>query len=140
VDTSVLLETDASSYAKTPEEALNTCSKQSGDMTGPFVIGVLAKKGNAQVALFGSSSPVSTEAGYSIPGNRRLFLNTLSHLNGKQESDIIPMRPIYAASDDAYKLNISAFEKVFYIGLTAVVMPLAVLIIGISKWYRRRHM
>lgn len=139
VDTSVLLETDASSYAKTPQEALDTCSKQAEDITGPFVIGVLAKKGNAQMALFGSSSPVSS--GYGIPGNRRLFLNTLSHLNGRQESDIIPMRTIYAASDDEYKINISSgFEKVFYIGLTAVVIPLTVLIIGISKWYRRRHM
>lgn len=140
VDTSVLLETDASSYAKTAKEALDTCSKQQGDMTGPFVIGVLAKKENAQIALFGSSS-MSTVEGYGIPGNRRLFLNTLSYLNGRQESDIIPMQTVYSASDNAYKLDISSkLEKVFYTGLTAVAMPLLVLLIGISKWYRRRHM
>lgn len=140
VDTSVLLETDASSYAKTVQQALEACSKQPGDMTGPFVIGVLAKKENAQIALFGSSS-VSTEEGYGIPGNRRLFVNTLSYLNGRQDSDIIPMQTVYSASDNAYKLDISSeFEKFFYTGLTAVALPLIVLLIGISKWYRRRHM
>ncbi len=141
VETSVLLETDASSYAKPAEQALDTCSKQAGDMTGPFVIGVLAKKGNAQVALFGSASPVGTQAGYGIPGNRRLLLNTLSHINGRQKSDIIPMRTVCSAYDDAYKLNIpSDFEKFFYIGLTAAAIPLFVLVIGMSKWCRRRHM
>ncbi len=140
VDTDVLLETDASSYAKTTAQALDACSKQAEDMTGPFVVGVLAKKEKAQIALFGSSS-VSTEEGYGIPGNRRMFLNTLSYLNGRQDSDIIPMRVVYAASDNAYKLNISSdIEKVFYTGLTAVALPLIVLVIGISKWYRRRHM
>ncbi len=140
VETDVLLETDASSYAKTAEEAVNSFNKQPGDMTGPFVIGALAKKANAAVALFGSSSLVGTEA-YGIPGNRRLFLNTLSYLNGRQDSDIVPMRVVYAASDNAYKLDISSdIEKVFYSGLTALAMPLIVLIIGISKWYRRRHM
>jgi ABC-type uncharacterized transport system involved in gliding motility auxiliary subunit len=141
VETAVLLQTDASSYAKAAEKAFDSCSKQPDDITGPFVIGVLAKKGNAQIALFSTSSLVSTEAGYGIPGNRRLLLNTFSYMNGRQESGIIPMRTVYSASDNAYKLDIaSEFEKVFYIGLTAVAMPLIVLIIGISKWYRRRHM
>ncbi len=140
VDTSELLKTDETSYAKRNWADLDRCSKQQGDETGPFVIGAIARKGNAAMVLFGSSSFVTGDDSYGIPGNRQLFLNTIGYLNGRQENGLIPMRTIYSASDHAYKLNISSeIEKGFYIGLTAVAVPLAVLLIGVSKWLRRRH-
>jgi cell division protein FtsL len=53
---------------------------------------------------------------------------------------MVPMRTVYSASDNAYKLDISSeIEKVFYIGLTAAAVPLAVLLIGLSRWLKRRH-
>lgn len=140
VDTDVLLETDKTCYAKDSEEGLDIYSKQEGDETGSFVIGSLAKKEDAIVVLYGSSSFVTSDEYYGIPGNQQLFLNTLRFLSDRQESGIIPMQTVYSASDNAYKLDISSeIEKVFYIGLAAAVMPLTVLLIGFSKWYRRRR-
>ena len=50
------------------------------------------------------------------------------------------MRTLFAASDDAYQINMtSEIEKGFYIGLTVVAIPLAVLLVGISNWVRRRQ-
>ena len=137
---SELLKTDETSYAKQSLSELANSSKQAGDETGPFVIGVLAQKDNTAVVLYGSSSFVSSDDSYGISGNRELFLNTISYLNGRQENGLIPMRTIYSASDRTYQLNIpSKIEKGFYIGLTAVAVPLAVLLVGVSMWLRRRH-
>lgn len=140
VQTTALLKTDQTSYAKQCLKDLEKCSKQQTDTTGPFVIGALAQQGDAAIVLFGSSSLVSSDESYGIPGNRQLVLSTIGYLNGRQENGLIPMRTVYSASDNAYKLNISSeIEKVIFIALTAVAMPLAVLLIGVSRWYRRRH-
>ncbi len=140
VKTSELLKSDQTSYAKQCLTDIDKCSKLKSDASGPFVIGALAQQGNAAIVLFGTSSLVSSDESYGIPGNRQLLLNTVGYLNGRQENGLIPMRTVYSASDSAYKLNISSeIEKVFYIGLTAAAVPLAVLLIGVSIWYRRRH-
>lgn len=140
VISSKLLQTDATSFAKTRRVGLEKCSRQEGDEAGPFVIGAFAQKGESAVVLFGSSSLVTGEEAYNIPGNRQLLLNSVGFLNGRQENGLIPMRTIYAATDRAYKLNISSeIERGFYIVLTAVAVPLVVLLIGISNWLRRRH-
>ena len=140
VTVSELLRTDATSYTKTSLKDVEKSRRQADDAAGPFVIGALARQGNAAIVLFGTSSLVSSDESYAIPGNRQLLLNTIGYLNGRQENALIPMRTVYSASDSAYKLNISSeIEKVFYIGLTAAAVPLAVLLIGVSLWYRRRH-
>ncbi len=140
VTTSKLLLTDATSFAKTSWTGLEKSSRQDADEAGPFVIGALSQKGKTAVVLYGSSSLVTDDENYNIPGNRQLLLNTIGVINGRQENGLIPMRTLFAASDDAYQINMtSEIEKGFYIGLTVVAIPLAVLLVGISNWVRRRQ-
>jgi len=141
VNVSKLLETDKASYAKPRLQDSEIYGKNEGDETGPFVIGALAEKGGAAIVLYGSSSFVTSDDNYAIPGNRMLAINTLGYLSGRQQTDVIPIRTVYSASDDAYALNIpSAAERLLVIVLTAAVLPLAVLLVGLSKWFSRRRL
>lgn len=142
VTVSVLLETDAMSYAKKPEKSLASFGKESSDKQGPFAVGVLARKGSSAIAVFSSSSFVATEDSYlGNAGNAQLFLNTISSLNHRMEMGGIGTRTVYSASDTAYKLDISSeMEKLLYIVLAAGVLPLVVLFFGIARWLRRRHL
>ena len=137
----VLLEADKTSYAKTPQDSYFTFSKAPEDERGPFVIGAVAHKGSSAIAVFGSSSIVATEKGYNHMGNSRLFLSTLSSLNDNMQIGSIKPRTIYSASDAAYRLSISSgIESTLCIALAAVVVPLAVLAIGITRCSKRRRL
>ncbi|MDD5016830.1 MAG: hypothetical protein PHO15_01870, partial [Eubacteriales bacterium] len=133
-----LLETDASCYVKTPDKTLGGLDMNAGDDTGIFVVGAMAQNEFSTVVLYTSSSFVVSEENYRHRSNALLFLNTLNYLNQKMDSVQIPMKTVYAASDDAYKLDITSnIQKIFYIVIAAGALPIIVMLLGVTRWLKR---
>ena len=141
VSVTKLLETDSSCFAKPVQGGLMSIEKETGDKTGKFVIGAIARKSDTSVVLFTSSSFVVSEENYAHESNSMLFLNTLSYLNQKMDSVSIAMKTVYSAVDTSYQLDIvSDMQKIFFIIIVVGIVPLLVLIFGVVRWLRRRRL
>ena len=68
-------------------------------------------------------------------GNADFILNSLNWLQDKQES--ISIRPKSLLSR---YLNINAFQRLLFAGITVILIPLIILGAGLVMWLRRRHL
>ena len=88
----------------------------------------------ARIAVFGDSDFV-TNRYYYLSGNGNFFLNTVNWLT--EEEDLIAIQP-KTSSPRTIQLSPSQGRLIFFVSL--VILPLAVLITGISIWVRRRSL
>ena len=91
-------------------------------------------KPEGRIAVFGDSDFV-TNRYYYLSGNGNFFLNTVNWLT--EEEDLIAIQP-KTSSPRTIQLSPSQGRLIFFVSL--VILPLAVLITGISIWVRRRSL
>jgi ABC-type uncharacterized transport system involved in gliding motility auxiliary subunit len=91
-------------------------------------------KPEGRMAVFGDSEFVSNRY-YYTSGNGNFFLNTAAWLT--EEADLISIQP-KTASPKTIQLTPSQGRMIFFVSL--VILPLAVLITGITIWARRRKL
>ncbi len=91
------------------------------------------EKKEGRLAVFGSSNFVSNRFISRFPSNGNLFLNTINWLT--QESDLISIQPKTAAPR---LLNLTDTQKRLMGYISLLILPLIVLVTGISFWLRRR--
>jgi ABC-type uncharacterized transport system involved in gliding motility auxiliary subunit len=87
-----------------------------------------------RLALFGDSDFASNHY-YGEGGNGNLFLNTVNWLT--EESDLISILP-KTSNPRAIQLTPSQGKLIFWVSL--ILLPLIVLVFGISIWVRRRSL
>jgi ABC-type uncharacterized transport system involved in gliding motility auxiliary subunit len=136
------------SWAETDREALEKRGEATftpgKDIPGPVPIAAVAtvpakdaaedrKGAKARVVVFGDSDWTSNNL-LNVQGNRDLFLNTISWL--AEEEDLIAVRPKESRSTPVF-LTANQGQLLFW--LPVVVLPGAVLIVGISVLTRRRR-
>ncbi|UCE41684.1 MAG: GldG family protein [Candidatus Aminicenantes bacterium] len=91
-------------------------------------------KQEGRIAVFGDSDFV-TNRYYYLSGNGNFFLNTVNWLT--EEEDLIAIQP-KTSSPHTIQLSPSQGRLIFFVSL--IILPLAVLITGISVWVRRRSL
>jgi ABC-type uncharacterized transport system involved in gliding motility auxiliary subunit len=87
-----------------------------------------------RIAVFGDSDFI-TNRYYYLSGNGNFFLNTVNWLT--EEEDLIAIQP-KTSSPHTIQLSPSQGRLIFFVSL--IILPLAVLITGISIWVRRRSL
>jgi ABC-type uncharacterized transport system involved in gliding motility auxiliary subunit len=95
---------------------------------------VIPPKLEGRIAVFGDSDFV-TNRYYYLSGNGNFFLNTVNWLT--EEEDLIAIQP-KTSSPRTIQLSPSQGRLIFFVSL--VILPLLVLITGISIWVRRRSL
>ncbi|MCX7974854.1 MAG: GldG family protein [Candidatus Aminicenantes bacterium] len=92
-----------------------------------------AKK-EARLAVFGDSD-FATNRYFNLSGNGNLFLNTINWLT--EEADLISIQP-RTSSPRTIHLSPSQARLIFFVSV--IILPLIVLVTGISVWLRRRSL
>lgn len=92
-----------------------------------------AKK-EGRLAVFGDSDFAANRY-YNLSGNGNLFLNTINWLT--EESDLISIQP-KTSSPRTIQLTPSQGRMIFFVSV--LILPLIVLVMGISVWVRRRSL
>ncbi len=92
-----------------------------------------AKK-EGRLAVFGDSDFASNRY-YNLSGNGNFFLNTVNWLT--EESDLISIQP-RTSSPRTVQFTPSQGRRIFFVSV--IILPLVVLILGISVWIRRKSL
>ena len=87
-----------------------------------------------RLAVFGDSDFASNTY-YNLSGNGNLFLNTVNWLT--EEADLISIQP-KTSSPRTIHLSPSQGRMIFFVSI--LILPLIVLVTGISIWVRRRSL
>ena len=87
-----------------------------------------------RLAVFGDSDFASNTY-YNLSGNGNLFLNTINWLT--EEADLISIQP-KTSSPRTIHLSPSQGRMIFFVSI--LILPLIVLVTGISIWVRRRSL
>jgi ABC-type uncharacterized transport system involved in gliding motility auxiliary subunit len=88
----------------------------------------------ARLAVFGDSDFAANRY-YSLSGNGNFFLNTVNWLT--EEADLISIQP-RTSSPRTIQLSPSQGRLLFFVSV--ILLPLAVLVLGIFIWLRRRSL
>jgi ABC-type uncharacterized transport system involved in gliding motility auxiliary subunit len=92
----------------------------------------MALSSEGRISVFGDSDFV-TNRYYGLSGNGNFFLNTVNWLT--EEADLIAIQP-KTSSPRSIHLTPTQGRMIFFVSL--IILPLIILIIGISVWVRRR--
>lgn len=137
-----LFTTTATSYGKSTASGQNisTYTKQDGDLSGPFYIGVLSEQNNPNTKskgniLFLSTGMASdTVLDNDMFLNRRLMISAINFMN--EDSDAIIVEARYTQSTS---LSITKADANFIMWSLCVVIPVGVLVAGGVVWFRRKN-
>ncbi|MBN2409196.1 MAG: GldG family protein [Candidatus Aminicenantes bacterium] len=91
-------------------------------------------KKEGRLAAFGDSDFASNRY-YNLSGNGNFFLNTVNWLT--EESDLISIQP-RTSSPRTVQFTPSQGRMIFFVSV--IILPLLVLVLGISVWLRRRSL
>lgn len=145
IETEVFLTSSANSYAKTDVANENmTTTREEGDPSGPFNLGVTSKRvdamnddNSAYFVGFASSSFVQSGDFLSMFGNQDLVLNSLSWMQTEKGSDIT----ISSKSLGSSTLNITTQAQLYTLmAVSIITLPVILLVIGLTVYLRRRHL
>lgn len=89
---------------------------------------------DGRIAIFGDSDFASNNY-YNLSGNGNFFLNTVNWLT--EEADLISIQ-LKTSSPRTIQLSPSQGRMIFFVSL--IILPLAILITGISVWLKRRSL
>ena len=133
-----LLTTGSNSWGESDLESLEAAFDPSLDLQGPVDIGAVLTRDlegdlQARLAVVGDSD-FATNGFFDLQGNGNLFLNAVSWL--AEDESFISIRP-KAPTDRPLNLTESQGQISYYI--TMVLMPLSILVAGVSVWIRRRN-
>lgn len=92
------------------------------------------QKKEARLVVFGDSD-FATNQYYNLSGNGNLFLNTINWLT--EETDLISIQP-KTASPRTIQLTPSQSRMIFF--FSVLILPIVVLVLGVSVWLRRRSL
>ncbi len=131
-----LLTTSDSSYIK--ELNSETLVKQEGDPEGPFCVGLMLKEsvngGETKLAVYSAKYFLAKDmVGSESYGNGDIFLNTISSFTEQESSVSVP-----SISIEEDKIVMSSAEANRIAILTAIVLPLAIIGVGVFVIVRRR--
>ncbi len=127
-----------SSLVKTNIGNASMYTYEEGDIEGPVYIGVKAEKAaendSAVLYVFSSASMFMDNIDMAVSGNnKKLFSNIMSSMAEHETSVSIP-----AKSYQMEMLAVSAGDVIFFGVVMVVVVPLALITIGIVIWLNRR--
>jgi len=111
------------------DEATNETAEKKSEET-PAV----ESKKEGRLAVFGDSDFASNRY-YNLSGNGNFFLNTVNWLT--EESDLISIQP-RTSSPRTVQFTPSQGRMIFFVSV--IILPLAILILGISVWIRRKSL
>lgn len=114
-----------------PQESMEK-ETESPDTSGETQQAEPEKEG--RLAVFGDSDFV-TNRYYNLSGNGNFFLNTINWLT--EEADLISIQP-RTSSPRTIQLTPSQGRMIFFVSV--LILPLLVLVTGISVWLRRRSL
>jgi ABC-type uncharacterized transport system involved in gliding motility auxiliary subunit len=92
------------------------------------------QKKEARLVVFGDSD-FATNQYYNLSGNGNLFLNTINWLT--EETDLISIQP-RTSTPRTIQLTPSQSRLIFF--FSVLILPLVMLVIGVSVWLRRRSL
>jgi len=92
------------------------------------------KKPEGRLAVFGDSDFVSNRY-YNLSGNGNFFLNTVNWLT--EEPDLISIQP-KTSSPRTIQLSPAQGRLIFFVSV--IILPLVILVLGMSVWARRRSL
>jgi ABC-type uncharacterized transport system involved in gliding motility auxiliary subunit len=95
---------------------------------------VSESKKEGRLAVFGDSDFASNRY-YNLSGNGNFFLNTVNWLT--EESDLISIQP-RTSSPRTIQFTPSQGRMIFF--TSVIILPLVILILGISVWIRRKSL
>jgi ABC-type uncharacterized transport system involved in gliding motility auxiliary subunit len=122
-----------SAVAQKTDEPKDVDEKESAEKEAEEFPAVESKK-EGRLAVFGDSDFASNRY-YNLSGNGNFFLNTVNWLT--EESDLISIQP-RTSSPRTVQFTPSQGRMIFFVSV--IILPLAVLILGISVWIRRRSL
>lgn len=114
------------------EEKEEGKEEKKSDEEKPEEVKETKPKREGRLAVFGDSDFASNTY-YNLSGNGNLFLNTVNWLT--EEADLISIQP-KTSSPRTIQLTPSQGRMIFFVSL--IILPLIVLVTGISIWVRRR--
>lgn len=134
-----LLTCSDSSLVKTNVKNAVQYTYEEGDIEGPVCVGVKAEKtvenGNSVLYVFTSARMFMDNIDLAVSGNnKRLFSNIMSTMAEHETSVSIP-----AKSYQTERLIVSAREVIFFGVVMVIVVPLALIAVGIVVWLHRRR-
>lgn len=134
-----LLQTSDSAYSKINVTGMTTYEKETGDINGPFTLGVAISKtqskGNTQIVWLTSAQMFDPQADKLVSGgNSDLFLNSLDWMC--QLEDSISIR---AKSLDSENLIVPSSAAAAWTLVLLGVIPLGFLGVGAYTVFKRRH-
>lgn len=115
--------------APKPGEATNPAAESKSSGPEPA-----APKKEARLVVFGDSDFAANQY-FNLSGNGNLFLNAVNWLT--EETDLISIQP-KTSSPRTLQLTPSQGRLIFF--FSVLILPLAVLVLGISVWLRRRSL
>lgn len=151
VSAEILAKSSSNSWAERQLDQKEVSFDEEKDKAGPVslaaVATVKAKESEAEkekteseeeregrLAVFGDSDFASNTY-YNLSGNGNFFLNTVNWLT--EEADLISIQP-KTSSPRTIHLTPSQGRMIFFVSI--IILPLIVLVIGISIWIRRRSL
>jgi len=135
-----LMSTSDSAVAKMDANNATTYEAEDGDKEGQFSLGLIAEKqidlSQSTLAVFTSDLMFSDDADSMVSGNNSaMFAGVISYLASADNTSSIVI-PVKEYSTESITVSMSTLI-VFSVGLI-VVLPLALIILGIIIWARRR--
>ena len=130
-----ILTTSDTSYAKVDADNAATYEQEEGDLTGPFITGVMMEATDSKLFLFSSEVLFTDSADEMVSGaNLTLFNNTFSSFIDEQEGNVsVPMK----SYEEDY-ITVSQGMILLWGAVVIVMIPLVLLTCGIVIWARRR--
>ena len=133
-----LLTGSEKSIVKTNVATSTTFEKEDGDIDGPVCIGVKAEKtleeGSAVIYVFASAQMFMDNADSAVSGNnKQLFSNIMGIVADHEVSVSVPVK-----SYEMEYLTASTGDITFFGVIVVVMIPLALIIMGMGIWLNRR--
>jgi ABC-type uncharacterized transport system involved in gliding motility auxiliary subunit len=152
VTTTILAKTSPNSWSERELEQKQVKFNKDKDKQGPIPVAVVvtikaktpeapqgsktpeAPKTEGRMAVFGDSDFASNRY-FNLSGNGNFFMNTVNWLT--EESDLISIQP-KTSSPRTIQLSPPQGRMIFFVSV--VILPLVVLLLGLSIWVRRRSL
>ena len=136
-----LLTTSNDSFTKVDVQNMDTYEKVSGDIDGPFHIGMYVSEQLdeklTELVYFSSSSILNDTVDQMVSGgNSKLVIRTISTLCKQSEETTSLSVPVKSLSVDY--LTLTAYDVSFWMIVTIGLIPGLCIIIGLRVWLKRR--
>ena len=139
-----LLRTSEQAYAKVvnTDAASTTLEKESGDLSGPFYLGLMTEERSgvdaeqrSRVLFFSSPTLVSDNFLSASNLMNRSYLSTvLSYLYDQQDQILIEPRQL-----ESDTLAVTGFSAGIIFWVCVILLPAGVLLFGFYRWHKRRN-